>query len=82
MVLVPGKVIKAKDLSPEIRMRGTEREYESKGSLDLKMRVAELEKNMINEALAMSNYNRSRAAGLLGLSRYGLLKKMKRYNIG
>lgn len=82
VVLVPGKVIKAKDLSPEIRMRGTEREYESKGSLDLKMRVAELEKNMINEALAMSNYNRSRAAGLLGLSRYGLLKKMKRYNIG
>ncbi len=43
--------------------------------------VAELETSLITEALARHDQNRKRTALALGLSRQGLLKKMKRYGI-
>ena len=47
----------------------------------LKKAVAELEKGMIMEALQGTKSNQQQAARLLGLSRQGLINKMKRYAI-
>jgi len=48
----------------------------------LKKAVAELEQSMIVEALEGTRNNQQQAARLLGLSRQGLINKMKRYSIG
>lgn len=47
----------------------------------LKETVAEIEQRMISDALQASKQNQQQAAKLLGLSRQGLIKKMKRYGI-
>jgi len=46
--------------------------------LDLRANVDALERGLIERALAEAGGNRTRAAVLLGLSRYGLLKKLQR----
>ena len=43
--------------------------------------VNHLEVNLLKKALVQTNWNKSRAARRLGLSRQGLLKKIKRYGI-
>jgi len=40
-----------------------------------------IEKQMVHEALEKAGGNRSHAAGMLGITRQGLLNKIKRYNI-
>ncbi len=47
----------------------------------LKSAVAEMEQRMIAEALQATRSNQQQAARLLGLSRQGLINKMKRYAI-
>ena len=47
----------------------------------LKRAVAELEKRMIQDALEGTRNNQQQAARQLGLSRQGLINKMKRYSI-
>ncbi len=47
----------------------------------LKIAVAEMEGRMIAEALQETRNNQQQAAKLLGLSRQGLINKMKRYAI-
>jgi len=49
--------------------------------LDLRSRVDALETELVVEALAKTRGNQTRAAQLLGLSRFGLQKMMKRLNI-
>jgi len=49
--------------------------------LRLKPRVEALERVLVDEAMARTNGNQTAAARLLGLSRYGLQKKLKRYGI-
>ncbi len=46
----------------------------------LKPRVERLERSLVREALGRSGNNQTKAAELLGLSRFGLQKKLKRYN--
>jgi serine/threonine-protein kinase PknK len=48
-------------------------------SLLLKPRVERLERSLLREALGRSGNNQTKAAELLGLSRFGLQKKLKRY---
>ncbi len=43
--------------------------------------VGYLEENLVRKMLAKNNWNKSRSARELGLSRQGLLKKIKRYGI-
>ena len=50
-------------------------------SQSLKKAVAELEHRMIAETLQETRNNQQQAARLLGLSRQGLINKMKRYSI-
>ena len=47
----------------------------------LKKAVVEMEQRMIAEALQETRNNQQQAARLLGLSRQGLINKMKRYSI-
>ena len=47
----------------------------------LKKAVADMEHRMIAEALQETRNNQQQAARLLGLSRQGLINKMKRYSI-
>jgi DNA-binding NtrC family response regulator len=49
--------------------------------VSLKKAVADLEKHMIAGALESTRNNQQQAARLLGLSRQGLINKMKRYSI-
>jgi transcriptional regulator with GAF, ATPase, and Fis domain len=48
------------------------------GDLDLRRNVERLESALLERALREAGGNRTRAAALLGLSRYGLLKKLRR----
>jgi Nif-specific regulatory protein len=47
----------------------------------LKKAIAELERRMISEALAGTKHNQQQAAKMLGLSRQGLINKLKRYGL-
>jgi Nif-specific regulatory protein len=47
----------------------------------LKDAIAELEKKMIGETLRETGFNQQQAARLLGLSRQGLINKIKRYKL-
>jgi Nif-specific regulatory protein len=49
--------------------------------VSLKKAVADLERSMIGDALARTKNNQQQAARMLGLSRQGLINKMKRYSI-
>jgi transcriptional regulator with GAF, ATPase, and Fis domain len=49
--------------------------------LAIKPRVEALERSLVDEALKRTGGNQTAAAKLLGLSRYGLQKKLKRYGI-
>ncbi|MCP5152252.1 MAG: sigma 54-interacting transcriptional regulator [Ectothiorhodospiraceae bacterium] len=51
------------------------------GSLDLPARVEALEIDLIRDALARSGGRRARAADLLGITRQGLHKKLRRYRL-
>jgi transcriptional regulator with GAF, ATPase, and Fis domain len=51
------------------------------GNVSYKQTREEFDRDLIKETLAENNQNISRAAIKLGLSRYGLIKKIKRYGI-
>ncbi|MBI5535036.1 MAG: sigma 54-interacting transcriptional regulator [Deltaproteobacteria bacterium] len=71
--------IRVEHLSPELSARA------SKGTrnagLDLRGRVDELEKQLVIEALGRTRGNQTQAARLLGLSRFGLQKMVRRLGI-
>ena len=82
VVMVRGTTINEDALEESIRspaqMNG--------GAIDLQGRslhqaVAELEQRMIRETLAACRFNQVQTAKRLGLSRQGLIKKIKRHNI-
>jgi transcriptional regulator with PAS, ATPase and Fis domain len=79
---VSGNTVAKKDLSEAIRRSsGAEAVAASSTPRLLKDVVSEIEKRMIREALQQTKQNQLHAAKTLGLSRHGLIKKMKRYNI-
>ncbi|MFO7567135.1 MAG: sigma 54-interacting transcriptional regulator [Enhygromyxa sp.] len=64
------------DLSPAIE--GSLADIEDPDDLELRPRVDRLERELIARAMARTGGNQTQAAQLLGLSRYGLQKKLKR----
>jgi transcriptional regulator with PAS, ATPase and Fis domain len=75
--------IQASDLSPAI---ATSPEAgviltDDPDSLHLRRRVERLERTLVREALARCGNNQTKAAAVLGLSRFGLQKKLKRYRL-
>ncbi|MGE5443607.1 MAG: sigma 54-interacting transcriptional regulator [Ignavibacteriales bacterium] len=79
VVLTPRKVITEEDLSEDIRSVSEKAPLSTVRSF--KETVEELEKRLISEALQMCQQNQLQTAKALGLSRQGLIKKMKRYGI-
>jgi Nif-specific regulatory protein len=79
---VSRNTVAPEDLSEAIRKSGAVAASSLSTPRFLKDVVSEIEKRMIQEALQQSKQNQLHAARALGLSRHGLIKKMKRYNIG
>jgi len=81
-VSVRREAVTEEDLCEPIRSPGAE----AMGSVSLRARslketVEELERDLIRKALQTSQQNQLKAASALGLSRQGLIKKLKRYGI-
>jgi transcriptional regulator with GAF, ATPase, and Fis domain len=74
VALCDGRV-RIEDLSPGLLPGDA---GEDPDDLGLKRRVARLERELISEAMRRAGGNQTAAAELLGLSRYGLAKKIKR----
>ena len=71
------------DLSPHIQA-GQSAIESTRGDMDnlrLRNRVERLERQLVREAMTRSGGNQTKAAALLGLSRFGLQKKLHRYNL-
>ncbi|MCK5799935.1 MAG: sigma 54-interacting transcriptional regulator, partial [Deltaproteobacteria bacterium] len=81
LVALAGDLIHVDDLSPQIS-GGAPLVLRDDEDLSLRPRVEHLERELIRRALDRTEGNKSRAAELLGLSRYGLLKKIKRFDAG
>jgi Nif-specific regulatory protein len=81
VVLTHKKIIGEEDLSENILESDAVASSKSAPAVSMKESVEDLEKKMILEAMKLSNQNQIRAAEALGLSRQGLSKKIKRYNI-
>jgi transcriptional regulator with GAF, ATPase, and Fis domain/tetratricopeptide (TPR) repeat protein len=78
LVLTDGAIDVA-ELSPDVARGGPSA---ARGAgLDMRTRVDALETDLVNEALQKTRGNQTRAAQLLGLSRFGLQKMMKRLKI-
>lgn len=79
-LLTPGKSLQPEDLSPEMMP-------ESAASTHVfvlpptGIKLAQVELDLIEQALEMATGNRSRAARLLGVSRDTLLYRMQKYNL-
>ena len=83
----PGSVIQEEDLwegLPEPRREPAAAVATPKAARpqSLKLAIEELERQMIGEALSGTKHNQQQAARMLGLSRQGLINKMKRYALG
>ncbi|MBL9024173.1 MAG: sigma 54-interacting transcriptional regulator [Myxococcales bacterium] len=72
-------VIDVEHLSPDVGSAA--RPPEEDLGLDVKRRVDHLEAELVREALSKTHGNQTKAAQLLGLSRFGLQKMMKRLAI-
>ena len=82
VVLVHREAITEEDLGESIRSQSGEAVGSgSKRAGSLKETVEILERDLIRNALQTSRQNQLQAATALGLSRQGLIKKMKRYGI-
>ena len=73
--------IKKKYLSERIRKSAGYDIIDEKSPASLKEATERLERKMVMDAVRLSNGNRSMAARMLGLTRQGLLNKIKRYEI-
>jgi Nif-specific regulatory protein len=78
---VVGNTVTGEDLSEAIRGSEAKSVPAMSAPRFLKDIVSDIEKRMIQEALQQSHQNQLHAARALGLSRHGLIKKIKRYSI-
>jgi PAS domain S-box-containing protein len=74
-----GFVIKADDLA--IYLRTASHNIVQGQVLNLKKRLAQAEREAVQEALALADNNKSQAANLLGIHRTHLYKKMQRHGL-
>jgi serine/threonine-protein kinase PknK len=79
-------VISVEHLSPRVKGRSDSAANSQTGAavndLNVRGRVDQLETELVRSALDKTHGNQTRAAELLGLSRFGLQKMMKRLHIG
>jgi DNA-binding NtrC family response regulator len=80
-VLCGSEIIDLPDLPEALRSSGGPRVEEPAETLSLREAVAQLERRMIQSALARANGNRSEAARQLGIGRPQLYAKMDEHGI-
>ncbi|MEZ4394058.1 MAG: sigma 54-interacting transcriptional regulator [Polyangiales bacterium] len=80
-VMAPGGTIREHDLGLPLSGAAPPAEREVPTGGDLRDAVNEVERGLVERALRAHGGNQSRAAKTLGLSRFGLQKKMKRLGI-
>jgi len=78
-----GATISVEDLSPHIQSGQDPNDTirNEPDSLRIRHRVERLERQLIRESMTRSQGNQTKAAALLGLSRFGLQKKLRRYGL-
>jgi len=78
-----GPVVTAADLSPQVRSGSDPSTAlaDERDGMRLRPRVERLERTLIREAMTKCGGNQTKAAKALGLSRFGLQKKLRRYRI-
>lgn len=82
VVLTRRSTISEEDLAESVRSEGGDGTSSPiRSGRSLKEAVDELEKRMIGDALRRCQHNQLQTAKALGLSRQGLIKKMKRYGL-
>ena len=78
-----GATVGVSDLSPHIQSGQDPNDTirNEPDSLRIRHRVERLERQLIRESMNRSQGNQTKAAALLGLSRFGLQKKLRRYGL-
>ena len=78
-----GPVVAVADLSPQVRAGSDPAAAlaDERDGIRLRPRVERLERTLIREAMTSCGANQTKAAKALGLSRFGLQKKLRRYHI-
>jgi transcriptional regulator with GAF, ATPase, and Fis domain len=79
-IVLSDGTIDEEHLSPEIAGEAGAAARET--GLNVRRRIDQLERNLVTEAMERTGHNQTQAAKLLGLSRFGLQKMMKRLVIG
>jgi transcriptional regulator with GAF, ATPase, and Fis domain len=79
-LVLSDEMILTEHLSPDVRDRATG-EIQRADGLNLRKRLDALEADLVRTALKRTQGNQTRAAELLGVSRFGLQKMMKRLEI-
>ena len=85
LIAVAGDVIHEEDLSDSVRQGAGAFEGipgEPGEVRNLEMLVRQVEVDEIRKALAMAKANKTKAAKMLGISRFTLQRKMEKYNLG
>ncbi len=77
LILFSGRTVDVGNLPPEIRIQGRRRWNFTLP--DSGLRLEELEQELLRQALDKAGGNQSRAARLLGLSRYAFIYRLKKY---
>ncbi len=84
LVALSGARITERDLSPHIRQRSSDKVEVLVAGDDarpLKDRLETIERRLLVEALKKNDHNKTKTAKVLGLSRYGFLKKLDKYSL-
>ena len=84
LIISSTPLITKKDLPPGLISHGSSRDRGGKGSFQLPeegVHLDHLEKDLILQALERTEYNQTRAAKLLGISRHTLLYRMEKYHL-
>ncbi|MFH1436397.1 MAG: sigma 54-interacting transcriptional regulator, partial [Pseudomonadota bacterium] len=80
IVLSEGRIMEDVVLQ-DVAAREAQQIFDPGGNLDMKESVERLETALIKTALSRTGGNQSAAARLLGVSRFGLIKKMTRFGL-
>ena len=80
IVLSEGRIMEDVVLQ-DVSAREAEQVFDPGGNLDMKESVERLETALIKVALSKTGGNQSAAARILGVSRFGLIKKMTRFGL-
>jgi transcriptional regulator with GAF, ATPase, and Fis domain len=81
LAVLADDAIREEHLSTEIAAGGGDEDLPASEDLDLRSQVERLERRLLRRALREARGNQSKASRLLGLSRFGLQKKLRRYGL-